>query len=109
MKAIYSLASQVMSGAFVACLALAFVGYAYGDPGGGGGGECQPGECPVCPECAYVEVNGCSLCSNSGAAGLLKQCWQGTFGTPPECAGQHPGQCDEGCLCMNEGLGNFCG
>jgi hypothetical protein len=97
MKAVYGLASQVMSGVFVACLALALAGYTYGDPGGDG-----PDAGSVCTYCAYAWTFNPSNCGSCGASSESSACYPDSF-----CA-SHNDTCEDGCTCERSGTSFGC-
>jgi len=100
MKAVYSLASQVMSGVFVACLALALVGYVYADPGGGGGGD------PACVACMKAQYFDWTLnstaCSDCDYIPWIfgADCYDTVNPGDPSLCNGNVGGCDTGCTCM---------
>jgi hypothetical protein len=91
MRSAWTLAGRLAMGAFAACLVLAFVGLASGDPGGGGQGN--PNRlCTGCTNADRTDGGGCDACIAASYSGT---CWDN--GT---CTHHTAGSCDIGCWCQ---------
>jgi hypothetical protein len=108
MKAVCDWASKVMSGVFIACVALALVGYAYGDPG-----EDDDGTAPlVCTGCTKAQTSSPLDCLNCDAVTYGHSpgafCYNGVNPNNPNyCQGHTAGSCDSLCACKSLGGGTY--